>query len=276
MSDSAADMHAESGQAAPGETTQPPPPEQPAGIPPRPPLPPVPPYAAAAAAQTSADSYPTEAYPTEAFPTSEYPSPQYGAPTAYGQLQGYTAPSPGYPIPPGYPMPPQGYAAPQGYVAPAPVYAPPQGYAPPPQGYGPYAPPPQPLRAAGGSGLGVVAFALAVIAAFGATIVGSIAGYSIGLGTGRDLVLNPAGIDFDWSILTPVRGWVLMGELAFWGGTTIGIWALVQGIIAIVANRGRGWGIAAVVIAVIGPIAFAIGVQALLAAGFASGASVGG
>jgi hypothetical protein len=122
----------------------------------------------------------------------------------------------------------------------------------------------------------VVAFALAVIAALGATILGSIAGYSIGLGTGRDVMLDPTGIDFDWSILTPVRGWVLLGELAFWGGTILGIWALVQGIIAIAKNRGRGWGIAAVVIAVIGPIAFGIGVQAFLAAGFASGASVGG
>ena len=83
-------------------------------------------------------------------------------------------------------------------------------------------------------------------------------------------------IDFDWSILTPVRDWVLLGEIAFWAGTVLGTWALVQGIVAIVKDRGRGWGIAAVVLAVIGPIAFAVGVQALLAAGFASGASVGG
>ncbi len=89
-------------------------------------------------------------------------------------------------------------------------------------------------------------------------------------------MLDPTAVDFDWSILTPVRGWVLMAELAFWAGTILGIWALVQGIIATVKNRGRGWGIAALVIALIGPVAFAIGIQAFLAAGFASGASVGG
>jgi hypothetical protein len=122
----------------------------------------------------------------------------------------------------------------------------------------------------------VVAFVLAVIAAVGATILGSIAGYNIGVGTARNFLVDAADIDFDWSLLTPVRGWVLLGELSFWGGTILGIWALVQGIIAIVKNLGRGWGIAAVVIAVIGPIAFATGVQAFLAAGFASGASVGG
>jgi len=133
-----------------------------------------------------------------------------------------------------------------------------------------------PPRTSGGSVLGVVAFVLAVIAAVGATILGSIAGYNVGVGTARNFLTDAANIDFDWSILTPVRGWVLLGELSFWGGTVLGIWALVQGIIAIVKNHGRGWGIAAVVIAVIGPIAFATGVQAFLAAGFAAGASVGG
>ena len=172
--------------------------------------------------------------------------------------------------------PPRGYAAPQGYAPPAPTFTPPHEYAPPPQGYGPFAPPPQPPRPTGGSGVGVVAFALAVTAALGAMILGAVAGYRIGLGTGRGIVLNPAGVGFDWSILTPVRESVLLGEIAFWAGTMLGIWALVQGTVAIIRNRGRGWGIAAVVIAVIGPIAFATSVQVLLAAGFASGASVGG
>ena len=146
----------------------------------------------------------------------------------------------------------------------------------PPQGYGPYTPPPPPAPASEGSGLGVVAMVLAVIAVLGATVIGSIAAYNIGLGTGREIALRPMDIDFDWSVLTPVRDWVLLGEIAFWGGTVLGIWAIVQGIIAIVKNRGRGWAIAAVVVAVIGPIAFGVGVQAFLTAGFAAGASIGG
>lgn len=201
-------------------------------------------------------------------------------------------PVPASPAPPvagqGYPMPPE-YATlpypaqyrPAESDPPAPTaqpyaYAPPAGYAPPPQGYGPYVPmaasaPP----ARRGPVLGIVAFVLAMLAAVGATIVGAIAGYSIGLGTGRSIALQPMDIDFDWSILTPVRDWVLLGEAAFWTGTVLGTWALVQGIVAIVKDRGRGWAIAAVILAVLGPIAFAVAVQALLTAGFASGASVG-
>jgi hypothetical protein len=121
-----------------------------------------------------------------------------------------------------------------------------------------------------------VALVLAVLATVAATVLGSIAAFSIGVGTGRQLVVDPADIDFDWSILTPVREWVLVGELSFWAGTILGVWALVQGIVAIVKNRGRGWGIAAVVVAAIGPIAFAIAVQVFLTTGFASGASAGG
>ena len=185
----------------------------------------------------------------------------------------------------GYPTPPEyatlAYPAsfrPAEPTLPVPyTYAPPAGYAPPAQGYGPYVPLPPPGRVRrAGAGLGIAALVMAVLAAVGATVLGSIAGYGIGLGTGRSIALQPMDIDFDWSILTPVRDWVLLGEVAFWVGTALGTWALVQGIIAIVKDRGRGWGIAAVIVAVLGPIAFAIGVQAFLAAGFASGASVGG
>ena len=291
-----------------GETTPPAPAAAPPPIPSGPAAatpyvpPPVPPYAAAAAAARAPQSAPPAQYAAPPDPSQAH----YAAPPHPGQSQYAVPPHPaqapavpsGYPIPPGYPMP-QGYAGPPGYGPPPGAsqpgfsahdhptqpFAAPEGYAPPPQGYGPYTPPPQgygpytpPLSrraAAGGSGLGVTALVLAVTAALGATVLGSIAAYYIGLGTGRELALRPMDIDFDWSMLTPVREWVLLGELAFWGGTAVGIWALVQGIIATVKNRGRGWGIAAIVIAIIGPIAFAIGVQAFLTAGFASGASLG-
>ncbi|MCR2809671.1 MULTISPECIES: DUF3824 domain-containing protein [unclassified Microbacterium] len=185
--------------------------------------------------------------------------------------------APSYPGAPSLPPTAGPYTPP--YAAPEHVSGPPQGFAPPPgyaaplQGYGPYAPP-APRRLAGRRWLGTVAFWLAMTAALGATALGAVAAYNIGLGTGRDLALSPGDIDFDWSILTPVREWVLIGELAFWAGTVLGIWALVQGIVATVKNRGRGWAIAAIVIAAIGPVAFSIGVQGLLAAGFATGASL--
>ena len=226
-------------------------------IPPRPPAPVVPPYAAAGAQPPPAAQSPAP------IPQGQVTQPLYPTPPQYETLP---YPSPQYPA---------HYAAPvQG--GPPHAYAPPAGYAPPPQGYGPYVPSAAAPPVRRGAGLGVVAFVLAVVAALGATVVGCLAGFNIGLGTGREIALRPMDIDFDWSILTPVREWVLWGEIAFWAGTVLGTWALVQGIIAIVKDRGRGWGVAAVVIAVIGPIAFAVGVQGFLAAGFASGASIGG
>ena len=236
-----------------------------AGQPPIPPRPPAP-------------GYGPPAMPPYAAASAQPSAPQGGDPSP----QDYPT-VPQYPTPPQYatlPYPPQQYAPfsapPQGQAATPHTYAPPPGYAPPPQGYGPYVPSARPAPATRGAALGVVAFVLSVLAAVGATVLGSIAAFNIGLGTGREIAVAPMDIDFDWSILTPVREWVLLGELAFWAGTIVGIWALVQGIVAIVKNRGRGWGIAAVVIAGIGPIVFATGVQAFLAAGFASGASVGG
>jgi hypothetical protein len=194
------------------------------------------------------------------------PVPPYagGTPSAYGTA----APSE---HPPAYGPP---------HVPSPPAYAPPAGYVRPAQGYGPYVPQqssPQASRDADrGAGLGVSAFVLALIAAVGASIAGAVAAFRIGDGTGRGIALQPTSTDFDWSILAPVREWVLLGEIAFWVGTVLGTWALVQGIVATVKNRGRGWGIAAIAVAVIGPVAFAIVLQVFAVFGLASGAAVSG
>lgn len=169
------------------------------------------------------------------------------------------------------------------------VYAPPPGYAPP-AGYmpGPAVPgapgaasgyPPAAVaapRARRGRALGVVALFLALLAAGGASVFAALASFNIGLGTGREIAMRALDADFDWSILTPVRDWVLLGEVSFWAGTLLGITALVLGIVAIVTRRGRGAGIAAVVIAALGPLVFGLVVQGFLTAGFAAGSGVGG
>lgn len=169
------------------------------------------------------------------------------------------------------------------------VHAPPQGYAPPPG----YAPGPAvagtPAAASGyppaigahpgaprSRALGVVALMLALVAAVGASILAALASFNIGLGTGREIAMRALDADFDWSILTPVRDWVLLGEVSFWAGTVLGITALVLGIVAIVTRRGRGTGIAAVVISALGPVAFGAVVQGFLTAGFAAGSGIGG
>lgn len=167
------------------------------------------------------------------------------------------------PVPPAAPH--GGYAPPAGY-GPAPYAAP---YVPA-VGYGPAPAAPAP----GTSTLGLVALLLALGAAALVPITAAVAAFNVGLGTGRELVLSPSSAGFDWSILTPVRDWVLLGEISFWAGTALGVWALVQGIVAIVRRRGRGQGIAAVVLAGLGPVLFAIALQVALGVGLAGGASI--
>lgn len=167
----------------------------------------------------------------------------------------------------------------------APPFGPPPGYpaqgayAPPPGYTGPYAAraaPVAPGQGARGPRLGIVALVAALGAAVLAPLVAGIAAFNVGLGTGRDIASEPIGTDFDWSMLTPVRDWVLLAEVSFWVGTVLGVWAIVQGIVATVARRGRGAAIAAIVIAVIGPFVFALVLWVFLAAGYAAGSGVGG
>ncbi|MBS1672435.1 MAG: hypothetical protein JSS74_00530 [Actinobacteria bacterium] len=159
---------------------------------------------------------------------------------------------------PQYSQPPYGQA-PHGRPA-APVYqAPPGAYAGPAGGYtSPLAPAPAPSAS---PALGRVALWLALVASFGLTIVGAFFAWQIGHGVGAAYDV-PALVERlsadDLSVLTPVRDIVLWWEITAWAGTVLGIWAIVQGIVAIAKRRGRGSGIAAIVIAAIGPFVFFI------------------
>ncbi|GAA1958168.1 hypothetical protein [Microbacterium deminutum] len=157
-----------------------------------------------------------------------------------------------------------------------PRYAPPPGYSAagaPSAGVAVTAPPRPAPR---GFGLGLVALIVAIVAAVIPAILVSIATFEIGLGAGHELAMRPIDAGFEWSVLTPVRGWVLLAEVSFWVGTILGVWAIAQGLVAIVRNRGRGLAIAAVVVAVVGAIGYAVALQGFLTAGLAAGTSVGG
>lgn len=127
-----------------------------------------------------------------------------------------------------------------------------------------------------GKGLGATALVGALIAAIVAPIAAAIAGYRIGLGASREFTLRDIDDRFDWSVLAPVRDWVLIAEVSFWVGTVLGLWALIQGIVAIAKNRGRGAGIAALVLAILGPFVFGAAIYFTLVVGAVGGSSIGG
>lgn len=177
-------------------------------------------------------------------------------------------------VPPVPPLPP--------YTAPAPAPSP--GYAGPPPGYssGPYAPPyvlpgaqapvaQTPAPADRSPAPGIVALVAALVAAVVAPGVVAVAAFNVGLGAagGADQAMTQTG--FDLSFLSPVREWVLLGEISFWAGTALGVWALAQGIVAIVRRSGRPQAIAAVAVAAVGPAVFGLALQIALTAGFAAG-----
>lgn len=167
-------------------------------------------------------------------PSSQAPDRDSGAPTAVE-----------YPVPPGaYPAPIGGYPAPVGgYPAPAAGYAPTGGYQPPVASQ-----PKSPV-------LGIVAFALSIIATAVASIIGGSAGYQIGFRL-PTVTQQVDATTSDLSFLAPVRDQVLMGEISFWLGTLAGIAAIVLAIMAIVKRAGRAWGITALVLGIIGPVIF--------------------
>ena len=213
-------------------------------------------------------------------------NPPYSPPQGYAQpydpAQGYAQPY----------DPAQGYAQPydpaQGYAQP---YDPAQGYAQPydpAQGYGqPYAAPyvmpsaPQYGQAIGApgaaprqpGGLGLTALIIAIVAAVVPPVLAAIAAFGVGevlARNGASQGSNPEAFA-NLALLAGSREWVLLGEIAFWAGTVLGIWAIVQGIIAIVKRRGRGTGIAALVVAVVAPMGFFFAAYVMVFIGLAAG-----
>lgn len=156
--------------------------------------------------------------------------------------------------------------------APAAAYpaAPPGAYQVPVGGYaspaGTYTAPDTTVRP---SGLfGTIALVLSLLAAVVAPVIAGIAAFEIGRVLPRGVTTSTAE---DLSVLSPARDQVLWAELSFWIGTILGITAIVLGIIAIAKRRGRGTGIAAVVVAVLGAVIFFIVLVGALAAGSATG-----
>lgn len=243
---------------------------------------PVPPPVAPDAYPLPPVAPPPFAAPGQPAPAPQLPrgasAPRYQAPNpnpAY-QVPAYLPPvsPPSSAQAPAYhaaPLPAPTYQAPiyQAPIYQAPIYqAPPGAFAGPASGYAaPLAPASRPPL---GPALGRVALIFALIATVALTAVAAVLGWQIAQGAS-------AAVDFatlesgDLSFLTPVRDLVLWFEITAWTATGLGIWAMVQGIIAIAKRRGRGAGIAAVIIAAIGPFVFAFVVYFALIIGATTG-----
>ncbi|QZQ55310.1 hypothetical protein KZI27_19035 [Curtobacterium sp. TC1] len=119
--------------------------------------------------------------------------------------------------------------------------------------------------------LGVVAF----VVGLAALVVGVIGGYLFGQAFGgseafRDSMENSGATPSDSQITELMTSSnAVTGSLMFYLGTALGLWAIVQGIIAAVTKRGRAWGVVAIIVAVVAVIAFgiAIGFAAVAASG---------
>jgi hypothetical protein len=134
----------------------------------------------------------------------------------------------------------------------APSAVAPSGYEPPP-GYV-LTPAVRPARP---KTLGLVAFTIAVIV-FVATIVVSIV---IGIGAIPFTVQNSGGFHYNLDVNSsnPTEAALgVAGLLQVGLGTAFGIWALVQGIVAVAQRRGRAYGVIAIVLAALGPIVTAV------------------
>ncbi|WP_424935241.1 MULTISPECIES: hypothetical protein [Bacteria] len=200
----------------------------------------------------------TPGFPPPAAPAQGFPPPAATAPrTATPDL---TPASPGS-APSASPL-----------SAPAP-HAPPGAYLGPAGGYtAPFAAA-TPAAARPSLGLGLTALILSLLATVGASLAGGWAAFEIGRGVVDDEHLSSLSGSL-LRILSPVRDIVLWAEISFWVGTLLGLTAFVLGIVATVRRNGRPMGIAAIVLATLGPAVFGAIVSMLLPLGAAAG-SVG-
>ncbi|WP_150959036.1 hypothetical protein [Microbacterium testaceum] len=120
--------------------------------------------------------------------------------------------------------------------------------------------------------LGLIAFVVSLIGVVGGSIIAFIAGtQSASLAPYAD-----AGQQIDPNTLPPdvQQATVLFGLLsvvAFAVYGILGLWGFIQGIVAAIKNRGRGWAIGAIALSVLGGIV----VGSALAAGAAVGVTSG-
>ncbi|WP_314456540.1 hypothetical protein [uncultured Microbacterium sp.] len=119
--------------------------------------------------------------------------------------------------------------------------------------------------------LGIIAFVVSVLAVVVGAILAFVAGVQTG-GLGQYVDSSTGQVDPESLPPGAEQSAIAVAALsvaAFVVYGILGLWGFIQGIIAAVKNRGRGWGIAAIVIAVLGGIIVitALGVGAAVGVG---------
>ena len=103
--------------------------------------------------------------------------------------------------------------------------------------------------------LGVVAFIAALVVLVFALVLSVVAGLAFAPLAGQ--MITDGGTIDQSAISADDPGVAAFGVLSmafFVGGTLLGLWALVQGLIATIKKRGRGFGIVAMALAVATPV----------------------
>lgn len=127
------------------------------------------------------------------------------------------------------------------------------GYAAPPAGYAASA---SPTRPQGSNRLGLIAFVASllavvigsILALFGGIQSGSLAQFASAVDTSGNV--DAAALPAAANQIALAAGALSVAAFLVWGA--FALWGLIQGIIAAVKNRGRGWAIAAIILSVIG------------------------
>ncbi|MBD8012758.1 hypothetical protein H9633_10665 [Microbacterium sp. Re1] len=160
-------------------------------------------------------------------------------------------------VPPGLPAP----------SSPAAQPPPPGAYRVPVGGYqapiGAYSAPPAPAPS---RATGAVSLAAALVAALVTPVVAGVLALQIGLAVSVDDLIDRNG-EFRIAALSPARIETLWAEIMFWLGTALGLFGVIGGIVAVARRRGRGMGIAAIVVAALGPGIFFLAVALMYGIG---------
>jgi hypothetical protein len=123
--------------------------------------------------------------------------------------------------------------------------------------------------------VGVIAFVVGLAAVVVGIIGGVLLGHEFGASDSFREAMRQGSTSSDPSQYPDLMrsSSFLAGIALFYVGTALGLWAVIQGVVAIATRRGRAWGVVAIVLAVVGLIAYvaAIAAAAIGAAGGSGG-----